>query len=127
MIGQPLAAQNGPLLSLAFSPDGNVLASGNAQNTVMVWDVQTRRPLGQPFVGHTNWVNTVAFSPDSTTLASGSSDTTIILWDVNLESWEKQACRLANRQMNAEEQNYALQGSSYRSPCSDASSNLEKK
>jgi hypothetical protein len=68
--------------SVAFSADGKTLASGSWDNTIILWDVETRQPIGQPLSGHSNVVFSVAFSPDGKTLASGSGDNTIILWDV---------------------------------------------
>jgi WD40 repeat protein len=70
------------VLSVAFSPDGKTLASGSADDTIILWDIANRRPLGPPLTGHIAGVWSVAFSPDGKTLASGSSDRTIILWDV---------------------------------------------
>ena len=72
--------------SIAFSPDGLTLASGNSISrrdgaTVRLWDVATgtvKHTLG----GHRYDVRSVVFSPDGATLASGSDDTTIRLWDV---------------------------------------------
>jgi WD40 repeat protein len=59
-----------------------VLASGSADNTIILWDVATHEPLGSPLARHLHWVESVAFSPDGKLLASGSADSTIILWDV---------------------------------------------
>ncbi|MDE3088286.1 MAG: TIR domain-containing protein [Chloroflexota bacterium] len=70
------------LLSVAFSPDGKTLASSNGDNTIVLWDIATRRQIGQPLTGHKGSVSTITFSPDGKTLASGSDDKTIILWNV---------------------------------------------
>jgi len=66
--------------SIAFSPDGNTLASSSNDTTIVLWDMASNQPIAQ-LTGHTGWVHSVAFSPDGKTLASGSSDDTIILWD----------------------------------------------
>jgi len=67
--------------SIAFSPDGSILASGSGDETIKLWDVSTGRVL-RTLTGHTDTVRSVAFSPDGQTLASGSFDNTIKLWDV---------------------------------------------
>ena len=76
-----LAGHTAIVTSLIFSPDGKTLASGNIDNTIILWDVEKQQPIGQPLTGHTGEVYSVAFSPDGKTLASGSADKTIILWD----------------------------------------------
>src|SRR5579859_4507685 len=76
--------------SVAFSPDGSLLASGIFDNTLKLWDVASFQPEAT-FQGPTNSVYSVAFSPDGTLLASGSNnippylvntDPKIWLWDV---------------------------------------------
>ena len=70
------------VLSVAFSPNSRLLASGSADQTVRLWDVGTRQTQ-KTLRGHTDWVNSVAFSPDGQILAaSGSEDDTIRLWNV---------------------------------------------
>ena len=68
--------------SVAFSPDGRTLASGDFEGTVRLWDVATGRQVGSPLTGHTGPVLAVAFSRDGRTLASGGDDGTVRLWDV---------------------------------------------
>ena len=76
--------------SVAFSSDGNTLASGSADSTIRLWDANTGSHL-HTLTGHTkpgrnfirSGVLSVAFSPDSTIIASGSTDNTVRLWDTN--------------------------------------------
>src|SRR5439155_1657547 len=68
--------------SVAFSPDGNTLASDSADGTVRVWHVATPQPFRDPLTGLTGGVYSVAFSPDGSALASGSLDGTVRLWDL---------------------------------------------
>jgi WD40 repeat protein len=70
----------GDILSVTFSPDGKLLATGIDRN-VLLWQIADRRQIAT-FEGHTAWVMCVAFSPDGRILASGSNDHTIRLWDV---------------------------------------------
>ncbi|MEH2165100.1 MAG: NB-ARC domain-containing protein [Nostoc sp.] len=67
---------------IAFSPDGTLLATGDAEGELRLWEVATGK-LVVNFAGHLGWVWSVAFSPDGQLLASCSSDKTIRLWDVN--------------------------------------------
>jgi hypothetical protein len=68
--------------SVAFSPDGQILASDSGDKTIWLWDL--RQPTAAPVVlrGHETGVSSVAFSPDGQTLASGNGDNTIRLWDL---------------------------------------------
>jgi RNA polymerase sigma factor (sigma-70 family) len=69
------------VLSVAYSPDGKLLATAGRDNTVRLWDAATGRERSS-LVGHRERVSVVRFSPDGGTLASGGSDGTVRLWDV---------------------------------------------
>lgn len=66
--------------SVAFSPDGKMLASGGLDRTVKLWDVGAGQELAT-LKGHGNKYSTVAFSPDGKRLATGSADGAVKLWD----------------------------------------------
>jgi WD40 repeat protein len=80
--GSALNGHSSQVLSVAFSPDGSVLASGGNDNAIVLWSVATRRASGQPLVGHGGPVNRLAFSPDGRILASAGGDRTVRLWNV---------------------------------------------
>lgn len=68
--------------SLAFSPDGKILASGSVDNTIKLWDVATHQLRHSLFSNRNPGViYSVAFSGDSKMLASGSSSGQIQLWN----------------------------------------------
>lgn len=75
------SAESGAILSVAFSPDGQLLASSGQDCTIRVWNMATRRCC-YVLRGHQQRVRTVAFSPKGRILASGSDDPLICLWDV---------------------------------------------
>ena len=69
----------GPVMSVAFSPDGTRLATSSSDGA-RLWDAHTGVPLVE-LKGQTNGVTSVAFSPDGARLATGSGNNTVRLWD----------------------------------------------
>jgi predicted NACHT family NTPase len=72
----------GSVQSVAFSIDGRLLATGDYNGVVRLWEAASGREL-LTCKRHTHKVNSVTFSPDGKTLASGSDDQTVRLWDIN--------------------------------------------
>jgi WD40 repeat protein len=68
--------------SAQFYPDGRLLAFGDVQGRVWLYDTHTWTPRGSPLVAHTGAVVTVSFSSDGRTLATTSDDGSTRLWDV---------------------------------------------
>jgi len=56
--------------SLAFSPDGSVIASGSRDSTIKLWDSQTGQ-LIKTLAGQRNFITSVAFSPDGLSIVCG--------------------------------------------------------
>jgi len=72
--------------TVAFSPDGTLLASGSYDKTILLWKISdSRMPvrLSEPLVGHFSFVNSLAFSPDGETLISAGDDRNLFIWDIS--------------------------------------------
>src|SRR5258708_34311676 len=70
-----LEGHSGMVTSVAFSPDGGLLASASRDDTIKLWDPQTGEHL-RTLEGHSDSVLSVAFSPDGGLLTSASRDQT---------------------------------------------------
>ncbi|MEB3360287.1 MAG: NB-ARC domain-containing protein [Synechococcales bacterium] len=69
------------ILCIAFSPDGQLLATGDASGEARLWRVADGEHL-RTYKGHKGWIWALAFSPDGRTIASGGDDHTVHLWRV---------------------------------------------
>ena len=74
-------AHSGMVNSVAFSPDGGLLASGSSDKTIKLWSLPDGR-LQATLDGQGNFVRSVAFSPDGRFLATGGVDKTVKLWSL---------------------------------------------
>jgi len=77
-----LGGPQGAAFSVAFSPDGTTLASGNSDQPVHLWRLTGRFRRGPVTLDGDTDVMSVAFSPDGRILATGSARKTVRLWDV---------------------------------------------
>jgi cleavage stimulation factor subunit 1 len=92
-----VTSHKGPCLTAAFSRDGKLAASGSADSSIKVMDVEAMfsrsaqghhdiHPVIRSLYDHTNAVTTLDFHPTVSVLASGSKDCTIKLFDYSKPS-----------------------------------------
>jgi WD40 repeat protein len=107
-----LPVTDGNVRSVAFSPDGKTLAAGfggiGVEGGVVHWDVAAQKRLVDgPLPVNERGVGSVAFSPEGKTLAAGFAGlggvAGVVLWDVDLDSWQRRAGQIANRNFTLEE------------------------
>jgi WD40 repeat protein len=77
----PQIGHSAGVAQLAFSPNGDILASASINGEIKLWRVSDWSELST-LSGHTSGVGSLAFSPDGAILASSSDDGTIRLWGV---------------------------------------------
>ncbi|MGK7925883.1 MAG: protein kinase [Spirulina sp.] len=76
-----IEAHSGWIKTLAITQDGQLLASGSADKTIKLWNIETRG-LQQTLLGHEGEIRSLAFNPAGTLLISGSCDRTIRIWGI---------------------------------------------
>jgi len=67
------------VFSLAFSPDGRMLAAGTQHGKILRWSISKGQPM-ESIDASQETVRSIAFSPDGQILASGSADNRLRLW-----------------------------------------------
>ncbi|CAG8441277.1 17396_t:CDS:10 [Dentiscutata heterogama] len=88
--GDKLSSGRGAITAIAYSPNGSLLAVGDSQGKIYVYDTGSKEVKISEWCFHTARIYSIAWSPDSLHLVSGSLDTNIYVWSV-----EKPSSRIA--------------------------------
>jgi WD40 repeat protein len=76
-----LSGHDGPVRSVSFSPNGQLVLSGSEDNTLRIWDVKAGESL-KTLRGHGQPVRACVFSPDKKMALSGGDDSSVRVWNV---------------------------------------------
>jgi WD40 repeat protein len=71
--------------SVAFSPDGELLAIGHYGGSAQLLSTRTWKPVGRTMDGQEARLTALEFSPDGRVLLTGSADGSVLLWDVDTQ------------------------------------------
>ena len=98
-----LTGHSGPVYAIAFSPDGKMLACA-AGVRIVFWDIERRQSLGEAIAySEGEFVSSLAFSSDGRWLGSAGFHDSAIVWDLRPDVWLRQACAIANRDLDERE------------------------
>jgi WD40 repeat protein len=91
----------GVVISVAFSKDGKLLATGGANGEIRFWRVSDGEQI-LTYKAHTSWVQSIDFNFNGLLFASCSDDQTVKLWDTNtgeciqvLQGHHNQVCAIS--------------------------------
>ncbi|HEV3302398.1 MAG TPA: WD40 repeat domain-containing protein [Planctomycetaceae bacterium] len=76
-----LKGHSAAVIAVAFSPDGQTLASASAADTIKLWDVQSGA-LRRTLYGNSGDISAIVFSCDGKILASGGDNGEVTLWEL---------------------------------------------
>ena len=100
---EEFGAQTSTVKAVAFSPDGSLMASGDEDGRVILWNIDEFDQIGQPIVIGDNAVTDLSFSRDGRWLLSGDSSGSIRLVAMDMRALSHQACDIASRNLSDSE------------------------
>jgi WD40 repeat protein len=117
-IGQPVLTLPAPVASMAFTKNGEVLATGGGSGGfVKLWDATTMQEIGSPLPGSPGkWAN-LRFFDGGRKLLTLYDDGRGAVWPMALAAWEAHACRVAGRNFTPEEWRRLVGSRSYSTVC----------
>ena len=114
-IGPPIQAAGGEAAQVAVSPDDHTVALASDDHTLSVWDLRTRSRVGNAFGPYRGTIPAVAFGPDGRLVITLESSA--IEWPMDTPTWERFACRVADRDFTRTEWHDLLPDRPYEPVC----------
>jgi WD40 repeat protein len=102
-VRSPVDGHEATVRSLAYAPDGDILASGSRDGRVGLWDGRTGALLGTILPGQPDAETMVEFLPDGHTVLISSADGALYTWDIRLQHSVEYACAVAGRNLRQDE------------------------
>jgi WD40 repeat protein len=99
---EPVTANAGWILSVAFTPDGSTIVTGGTDGTVRLWDSATLKQIGSN-LPHDENIGTSAWVVRNDEIDVVSANGKLFRWDLDPGSWAEQACLVANRTLTRSE------------------------
>jgi WD40 repeat protein/DNA-binding SARP family transcriptional activator/energy-coupling factor transporter ATP-binding protein EcfA2 len=113
----PVEGHEEGIPSLAYSPDGSLVASGGRDGRVGLWDGRTGDLLATMLPGRPNTPVMVEFLPDGHTVLISSLDGALYTWDTRVQPWVDHACAVAGRNLSQDEWRDAFRDRPYHRTC----------
>jgi WD40 repeat protein len=111
----PTRAKAQSFRSLAFSPDGSLLA-GAGDGGVQLWDLSLHEPLGGRLGSP---ASSIAVSPDGSSVIAGDADGTVVVYPATIQGWLRSVCAVVSRNLTQGEwDSYAGSDTPYVKACS---------
>jgi WD40 repeat protein/DNA-binding SARP family transcriptional activator/energy-coupling factor transporter ATP-binding protein EcfA2 len=116
---EPVDAHGELATRVAFSGDGTRFATSGFDGRVVLWNGITGARLGAVQPGGPEFETGVVFLPDGHTVQIATSSGQMFRWDTDPEAWVSYACRVAGRNLAADEWREVFGSEPYRKTCED--------
>ncbi len=104
--GVALKGHNARVNQIAFSKDGNRLATGSFDQTVRIWNIKEPKDFDRPPIileDHNDWVWSITFNDKGNLLLAGCRDKLVRAWPTDLKSMSSRICPALDRNMSRKE------------------------
>jgi WD40 repeat protein len=111
--------QDGFVISLSFSPDGDRLAGAGTDGTVSLWDVTRGERVGRVTPGNPNTLVVAWFADHGHSIIAADESGGIWQFDTRPDQWQRHACHVAGRNLTQDEWDELIPGRPYHRTCPD--------